>query len=82
MLFRAICDHSTQEALLEYFGDDEVPLTASDRLSIIGFHTTVELRSGLSNGVLFGRGKASDLLPAMLGPDDLQIEAPNAMDQP
>ncbi len=80
VLFRATCDRPTHEIALEYFGDGEIPLTASDKLGIRGTETAI-LATRLVDGVLEGRGNA-DLLLAISGSDNLEIDAPHEMGEP
>jgi hypothetical protein len=79
VVFRATCDRSTRELVAEYFGNDVLPLTASEQLEVHGRQPVV-LATRLVNGVLVGRVKAGpDLLLSISGAEDLEVYAPNEM---
>jgi hypothetical protein len=80
VLFRATCDRSTHDIVLEYFGDGAIPLAASDKLGIYGTEAAM-LDTQLINGVLEGRVSA-DLFLAISGVAELEIDAPNEMGEP
>jgi len=80
VLFRATCDRSTHELVLEYFGDGAIPLKASDELTIHGTGTA-RLATQFVDGALQGRIDAA-LLLAISDTDGLEIDAPNEMGEP
>jgi hypothetical protein len=82
VLFRATCDRSTRELVLEYFGDGVVPLTAFEQLEIHGRQPVI-LATRLVDGVLVGRIEAGpELLLLISGTEDLEVYAPNQMEEP
>lgn len=80
VLFRATCDQG--DLVLDYFGDGEVALGEATPMRLYG-QSTVTLRTRLVDGRLEGRVKVSQaVLLALEAPYELQIDAPNAMDEP
>jgi hypothetical protein len=82
VLFRATCDPARHELVLDYFGDGEVRLSARNTMTLRRA-SSIPLRTRLINGHLEGRVKATrELLRVLSEPGELQIDAPNAEEEP
>lgn len=84
VIFRATCDHATQELVLRFFGDTVTPPTASTPpLSISSAKHEVTLATRLDGMDMVGRLKVGpDLNQILDDPSHLAIDAPNEMDEP
>ena len=82
VLFRVTCDADHRELVVEYYGDGEVPLSAEQPITLRKA-SSVRLKTRMAAGHLEGRTKiAGELRRMMSEPGDLEIDAPNAMDEP
>lgn len=84
VIFRATCDHATQELVLQFFGDLATPPTSSTPpLSISSARFEVTLATRLDGTNMIGRIKAGpELNQVLTDPSHLAIDAPSEMDEP
>jgi hypothetical protein len=82
LLFRATCDTARRELILDYFGDGEVRLRSGQVLSLGRAGGWVKLATKLVEGRLEGRTAITPkLIRVLSSPQELDIAAPNAMDE-